>query len=169
MTFNSKATLHVKLPQVSANKPQTLEFLTKELEKIRFSGGATQKLAEALVMAGAQVFPENAKSARETKKVRFSNFSLGTLPLGPYIFKLPFEPILPDVIYHSDPFFLQAVIVFTDGKSDDTANQLERASWTLRKQRLTTKEGEKVNAVRIMAISIGDNLNVVRFPCKDWG
>ena len=55
--------------------------------------------------------------------------------------------------------------MFTDGKSDDTANQLERASWTLRKQRLTTKEGEKVNAVRIMAISIGDNLNVVRFPC----
>ena len=105
MTFNSKATLHVKLPQVSANKPQTLEFLTKELEKIRFSGGATQKLAEALVMAGAQVFPENAKSARETKKVRFSKFSLGYLPLGPYIFKLPFGSILPDVIYHSDPFF----------------------------------------------------------------
>ena len=55
--------------------------------------------------------------------------------------------------------------MFTDGKSHDTANQLERASWTLHKQRLTTKEGRKVHAVRIMAISIGDNLNVVRFPC----
>ena len=73
MTYNSKPSIHVKLPQLSTNIPQTLEKLTKELENIRFSGDASSKLADALAMAGAQVFPERLKS-RDSKKVMITCF-----------------------------------------------------------------------------------------------
>ena len=54
----------------------------------------------------------------------------------------------------------QAIIIITDGNKDDSIDRLDVASWPLRGQT------EKINAnvtkskIRIMAISIGDRINV---------
>lgn len=53
----------------------------------------------------------------------------------------------------------KAVIIFTDG-NDDSKAKLSRASWALRKQRRLTKNNEEVNVVRILAVSVGDQIRI---------
>lgn len=57
-------------------------------------------------------------------------------------------------------FWFQAVIIVSDGL-DDSTTRLDLASWPLRQQRVQVG-GNDYNAIRILAVTVGNQLDVGR-------
>ena len=53
----------------------------------------------------------------------------------------------------------QAIIIITDGKSDASTKRLDIASYPLRGQKAKDQDGKFVNAISILAISVGNDVN----------